>query len=155
MRFGLLRQRVERAEQRVALRLEEARAQRAHFGMVWRRNWSPVRIVVAGALSGFLVGRAEPLSRLGGMRVLQVLGTVSSLMASLRAAGAAEAAGGAAQEAAQEADAAAEATQETVAAQQAATGAAAREVRAPVRGVRDDPLRPPSPAEAATEMSER
>jgi len=146
MRFELLRQRVERAELRVAGCLDQAHAHRHRFGLVWRHSWSPARIVVAGLLSGFLVGRAEPLSRIGGMRWLQMLGTVSSLLTTLQAASAAE-------EAAQGADAAADAAD---AAQQAASGQpAAAPGATAARAEPAGPLHPPSPAEAATEMSER
>ncbi|KAF1686704.1 protein sip-5 [Pseudoxanthomonas broegbernensis] len=148
MRFELLRQRVERAEQRVAGRIDQAQTQRLALGQAWRRAWSPGRILIAGLLSGFLVGRAEPLSKVGGIRWLQMLGTVSSLLASLQAA-----------DAAQQADAAAADTASPQAGPAPApasddAGAATADTRAPA----SDPsghLRPPAPAEAATEISER
>ncbi|AKC87066.1 hypothetical protein [Pseudoxanthomonas suwonensis] len=147
MRFELLRQRVERAERRVAACGDRAEAHRHEFGQAWRRGWTPGRIVVAGLVSGFLVGRAEPLSKIGGSRWLQMLSTVSSMVASLRAAAASEEAGQSADVAAQEAAAA----NQNVA---AATGQAPAAATAPAAADLP-PARAPSPAEAATELSER
>ncbi|MBO9716654.1 MAG: protein sip-5 [Pseudoxanthomonas sp.] len=152
MRFELLRQRVARAERRVETCMDNAQAHRAEFGQAWRRGWTPGRIVVAGLLSGFLIGRAEPLSRVGGTRWLQMLGTVSSMLASLRAAAASVDANASADVAAQEAVA----TSENVA---AATG---QDTPAGVTGTPAPPApaeplqaRAPAPAEAATDVSER
>ncbi|UWX04205.1 hypothetical protein H1235_02410 [Pseudoxanthomonas sp. NC8] len=98
-------------------------------------------------------GVPQPLSRVGGTRWLQMLGTVSSMLASLRAASASVDATAAADVAAQEAAA----TSQTVA---AATG---QEVPVAPAGtaapsVAAEPLvqaRAPAPAEAATDVSER
>ena len=102
-----------------------------------------------------LVGRAEPLSKVGGARWVQMLGTVSTMLASLRAAAASEQAGESADEAAVQAASAnrnvAGATGQAAPAaaidpaDRARTGAVAAEATA----------RAPSPAEAATELSER
>ena len=151
MRFEQLRLRVEQAERQVAASSDRAEDSRHAFGEAWRRGWSPGRIVVAGLLSGFLVGRAEPLSKVGGARWLQMLGTVSTMLASLRAAAASEEAGEAADAAA---DVAAEAAVQTGApgpVPAAGTPPAATDA-APGDGQR---VRAPSPAEAATEISER
>ncbi|WP_372016469.1 protein sip-5 [Pseudoxanthomonas sp. 10H] len=152
MRFELLRQRVERAERRVESCMDRAQSHRYRFADAWRRGWSPGRIVVAGLLAGFLVGRAEPLSKVGGTRWLQMLGTVSSLLASLRAAAASEDATASADVAAQEAAAAnqnvADATgQPTVAAADVVPPSQAADRAARVHA--------PAPAEAATDLSER
>ena len=93
MRFEQLRLRVEQAERQVAASSDRAEDSRHAFGEAWRRGWSPGRIVVAGLVAGFLVGRAEPLSKVGGARGVQMLGTVSTMLASLRAAAASEQAG--------------------------------------------------------------
>jgi len=156
MRFELLRHRVERAERRVAACSDRAEAHRHEFVDAWRRGWTPGRIVVAGFLSGFLVGRAEPLSRVGGARWLQVLGTLSTMFASLRAATASEEAGEAADAAAQDA---AQADAEATAATHA-TGAPAMpdpqaQTRATAATAATATARQPAPAEAATELSER
>ena len=92
--------------------------------------WTPGRIVVAGLLSGFLVGRGQPLSRMDGARWLQMASTMSSMFAVLRAA---------AMDAATPAEADAEVAQ-----------AAPAQTASPAPG----PVQPP-PAEAATEVSER
>lgn len=154
MRFELLLQRVTRAEQRVAACSDRAESSRREFGEAWRRGWSPTRIVVAGFLSGFLIGRAEPLSKVGGARWLQMLGTVSSMVASLRAATASEEAGASADVAAAQAASAnqnvAEATGQAPPVPVDPSAARAR-AGAPDATV----VRAPSPAEAATEISER
>lgn len=155
MRFELLRQRVERAEKRVAACSDRAESSRRGFGEAWRAGWSPTRIVVAGFLSGFLIGRAEPLSKVGGARWLQMLGTVSGMVASLRAAAASEDAGASADVAAEQAASAnrnvAAATGQVppvpVDPAAAQAGADASDAATQVRA--------PSPAEAATEISER
>ena len=160
MRFEQLRDRVARAERRVSACNVRASAHRTEFREAWRRGWSPGRIVVAGLLSGFLVGRAEPLSKIGGSRWLQMLGTVSSMLASLKAASASEDAGQSADVAAVQAAAAnlnvAEATgqaPDAAADAVAASTLAASSGRVPVAGVQ--PARAPAPAEAATDLSER
>lgn len=151
MRFEMLRQRVQRAERRVDASLDRMELHRRQFGEAWRRGWTPGRIVIAGLLSGFLVGRAEPLSKVGGTRWLQMLGTVSTMLASLRAAAASEEAGESADVAAEQAASAnqnvAEATGQAPPVPPTATAPAAP----------PDPLRvrAPAPAEAATDVSER
>lgn len=150
MRFELLRQRVERAERRVESCMDRAQVHRQEFGQAWRRGWSPGRIVIAGLVSGFLVGRSEPLSRVGGTRWLQMLGTVSTMLASLQAAAASQEAGESADVAAQEAAAA----NQNVA---GASGQAPAAAVAPAVPAATDPsrVRAPAPAEAATDVSER
>lgn len=157
MRFELLRQRVDRAERRVESCMDRAQTQREALGSAWRRGWTPGRIVIAGLLSGFLVGRAEPLSRVGGTRWLQMLGTVSTMLASLRAAVASADASASADAAAQEA---ATANQDVAEATGQAPGVAtaapvSTTAATPAAGI--DPLgvRAPAPAEAATDVSER
>jgi hypothetical protein len=160
MRFEQLRLRVQRAELRVSSCTARASAHRHEFGEAWRRGWSPGRIVIAGLLSGFLVGRAEPLSKVGGTRWLQMLGTVSTMLASLKAASvsedAAQTADVAAGQAAVASQTAAEANAQVAAgtaqppypAPPAAPGATARTPATPAGQA-------PAPAEAATELSER
>lgn len=148
MRFELLRQRVERAETRVESCMDRAYSHRQVFRDAWRRGWTPGRIVVAGLLSGFLVGRAEPLSKVGGARWLQMLGTVSTMLASMRAAAASEDAGEAA-------DVAANVAVEA-AVQNGAPGPVSAAAAAPAAAGADaQRVRAPAPAEAATDVSER
>lgn len=70
----------------------------------WRDGWTPGRIIAAGMVSGFLVGRAEPLRALSGARALQMIGALSGLFASAKATVAA----GEAKQAANTAEAAAD-----------------------------------------------
>ena len=130
MRFEQLRQRVERAEHRVTDRVDHAQSSGQSLLQAWRQAWTPGRIVFAGLLSGFLVGRGQPLSRMDGARWLQMASTMSSMFAVLRAA---------AMDAATPAEADAEVAQ-----------AAPAQTASPAPGQ----VQPP-PAEAATEVSER
>ncbi|WP_028916712.1 hypothetical protein [Pseudoxanthomonas sp. J35] len=151
MRFELLRQRVERAERRVAACSDRAEASRGAFATAWKRGWTPSRIVIAGLVSGFLVGRAEPLSRVGAARWLQMAGTISSMLATLRAAAASEEAGAAADEAAQQAAS----VNQGVAAATGQEPAVPPEHAFEAQAATAAPVHAPSPAEAATELSER
>ena len=82
---------LEAHERRIAADLRQLKAS-------WRAGWTPARIVIAGLVSGFLLGRAEPLQAIakggGAMRLITLL---SGLFA-----------GGSAQVAASEAEHAAE-----------------------------------------------
>ena len=92
MNFEALRRRVERAETLVQDRAGETGQQVDSFKRAWREGWTPGRIIVAGLAGGFLAGRMEPSAKLTaslrgsltGARWLQMIGTVSSMLASLR-----------------------------------------------------------------------
>lgn len=153
MRFEQLRLRVARAEQRVETCMDRAQVHRRELGLAWRIGWTPARIVVAGLLSGFLIGRAEPLSKVGAARWLQMLGTASSLVASVRAAAASAQADAAASVAVEEAAVAQAAADESTGTPQRVAPAAT--TPHPVRPEPEPaPVRAPAPAEAATEVSE-
>ena len=78
---------LEAQERRVAADLRQLKAS-------WRAGWTPGRIVIAGLVSGFLLGRAEPLRAVAkGSNVMQLITMLSSLFA-----------GGSAQVAASEAE---------------------------------------------------
>lgn len=47
----------------------------------WRAAWTPGRILIAGALAGFLVGRAQPLRLAGSRDALQLLTALAGLFA--------------------------------------------------------------------------
>lgn len=134
MRFEHLLQRVQRAEQRVELRATHTHVQWHGLTQAWREGWTPARIVIAGLVSGFLVGRAEPLRSLTGARWMQMFSAVSSLLATAQAATAAE-----------QAEHAADAAQD------------AQEEPAVEQSFDEDEVvvTAPRPAEAATELSER
>jgi hypothetical protein len=144
MRFEQLKQRVTRREQLLEGRLQQTRDQWQTLTTTWRESWTPLRIVVAGLISGFVVGRSDPVQTLGklgalggsGTKILQLVATLSGLFASVQASSAADQA----EHAADKADVAADA------AVQAPHIAAAPPEQVVVA---------PRPAEAATELSER
>lgn len=151
MKFGALQRRVKRCEQVVAVRMAETQDNWGVLSQVWRRGWSPLRIVVVGLAGGFVAGKLEVPGKVNGARWLQMIGSVSNLMASGQAAFAAAMAAHAADtadEAAETADAAADTAADTAAGQ-----AAPRPAPAAPRAA--DELRVPQPAEAATDVSER
>ena len=142
MRFEQLQQRVARAEKRVELRSAQSSLYWTILKQSWKEGWTPARIVIAGVVSGFLVGRAEPLRALTGARWMQMFTAVSSFLATAQAATAAETA-----------EQAADTAQDV---QQQAEGVADEE---PLVDEAFDEDRivvtAPRPAEAATELSER
>lgn len=107
----------------------------AHWGQLkstWRDSWTPGRILVAGLVSGFVVGRAEPLrtaAKSGGL--MQAISMVSSLFA-----------GGGAAAAADQAQRAAAATQQAAAAVDDSEEATVARAEATVQAVRStaDPI---------------
>ena len=110
MSFDALIEKVHQAEQ--ALEASERRTSEdwQRFKLAWRDSWTPGRIVVAGLVAGFAVGRARPLRAASGGGVLQMITALSGLMASGSAQVAAEhadVAAGAAGEAANAAETAA------------------------------------------------
>ena len=143
MRFEKLLQHVQRAEQRVELRATHAHTQWSTLKQAWREGWTPGRILIAGVVSGFLVGRAEPLRTLTGARWMQMFSAVSSLLATAQAAAAAE-----------QAEQAADTAQDV---QDQAEGMAEAEEPLVDEAFEDDDIvvTAPRPAEAATELSER
>ena len=135
MRFEKLLQHVQRAEHRVESRALRAESQWAALKQAWRDGWTPGRIVIAGVVSGFLVGRAEPLRTLTGARWMQMFTAVSSFLATAQAAAAADTAQDA---------------------QQQAAGLADDEPMVDEAFDEDEiVVTAPRPAEAATELSER
>jgi hypothetical protein len=169
MNYEQLKRRVERAEFLVDARTRQTHAAWDALRLHWREAWTPPRIIVAGLVTGFLSGRSQPqraakqLQAVAGPKTLQlvtsILGTASSLQAAL-AAFTARGAARTADEAAETADDAAQAAASgaSVAAGAAAQAdAAAGQVPPSERRRQPDPAweRAPSPAEAATDMSER
>lgn len=147
MRFEQLQQHVARAERRVELRSAQSSLYWTILKDSWREGWTPGRIVIAGVVSGFLVGRAEPLRALTGARWMQMFTAVSSFLATAQAATAAETAEQAAD------------TAQDVQQQAQADGAVVEEEDEPMVDEAFDEDRvvatAPRPAEAATELSER
>ena len=172
MNFEQLKVRVERSERLVEGRLEQTRAHATALKTTWRDSWTPSRIVIAGLVSGFLVGRSRPtralrrIGKLGGPHWIQLIGTLSGLFASLQSTFAAATAQDAAETAGDTAvrvDAAVSdpgtGLPADAAAPPAATAVTAEPEAVPPadRRRRPDPVwdAPPRPAEAATELSER
>ena len=178
MNFKQLQRRVERGETLVEGRLQQTRECQGRMTREWREAWTPLRIVVAGLASGLIMGRAEPekalkqLGKLGSPRTLQLVSSMAGLVGSVQAAIAAITAQSAAETADEAAGTAAEARAETSAdtatatpAQQAPVGNTAAGDAPPgaaEAAPRPDRRQPephwdsqPSPAEAATELSER
>lgn len=104
MKFGTLRQRVERAELLVDGRAQETRLHWSQLRQTWRAGWSPLRIVTVGFGLGFVTGRNEPQAALGSIagklggipKILQMISTISALFTAQRAQEACEQAEGAA-----------------------------------------------------------
>ena len=145
MRFEQLQQHVARAEKRVELRSAQSSLYWTILKSSWREGWTPARIVIAGVVSGFLVGRAEPLRSLTGARWMQMFTAVSSFLATAQAAAAAEQAGEAAD------------TAQDVQQQADADGMQADDEPLVDEAFDEDEIvvTAPRPAEAATELSER
>ncbi len=131
--FEQLIRKVQQAEDVLEARERRVVASYRHLRNSWREGWTPLRIVAAGLVSGFLVGRAEPLAAVGGARWLQMVGAVSSLFASAQASFAAE-----------QAEDAADSAEEATTAEVAPTRTGEAGETSPVQ---------PRPAEAATELS--
>lgn len=104
MGFDALIQKVKQAEDALEAQERQVAADWRQLQGSWRGLWTPGRIVLAGLVSGFLVGRAEPLKRAAGGGALQLISALSGLFA-----------GGSAQAAAGAADDAADTAQQTAA----------------------------------------
>lgn len=142
MNFDALQRRVRRAEAVVQVRSEETTRQWGALNSVWRSAWTPGRIVIAGLAGGFLAGKLEPGGAFSGARWLQMIGSVSGLVASAQASVASFAAAAAGMAAEAAGDAAEGAEQ------------AAEAAQAPARDTAAANPMPPRAAEAATELSE-
>ena len=164
MKLEALKRRVARSEQLLAGRIQQSADQRVRLGEQWRQAWTPGRIIVIGLIGGFLIARARPMRTLGAVsatRWVQLATSVSGLVAALQAAWAAQVAGSAAQDAEGAADVAtavaADAADASGVAIDVPVTEAAERAAVSDRRRRPDPQwdRAPSPAEAATEVSER
>lgn len=168
MNYEQLRRRVERAEFLVDARTRQTHAAWDALRLHWREAWTPPRILVAGLVTGFLSGRSQPqraarqLRAVAGPKTLQLVTSILGTASSLQAALAAFTAKGAAQTADQAAETADDAAQAAASGATVAAGAAARAdgvagaVPPSERRRRRDPAwdQAPSPAEAATDVSE-
>ena len=175
MSFQHLKRRVERGEALVEGRALQAGASHERLQRAWRQAWTPLRIVVAGLGAGFITGRVKPekaigsIGKVAGPNAVRLLTSVVGLVGSLQAAfvamtakDAAETADDAAQNAEQSAERTAERTGNQTGGQTGApdtaepAGPAAAAAGAEPSRRRDESWdSQPSPAEAATEISER
>lgn len=173
MSFKHLKRRVERGEALVEGRARQAGECQARLQREWRQAWTPLRIVVAGLGTGFIAGRVQPeqaigrIGKLAGPGTMQLLTSAVGLVGSLQAAFAAMTAKGAAETADEAAESAGQAAGQANAgatgqADADAPGAAAPAGPEPATAGTEPPRRrdeswdsQPSPAEAATELSER
>lgn len=90
MSFNALIDKVKQAEGALEACERQGAADWRQFKSTWRSAWTPGRTVVAGLVSGFLVGRAQPLKHVDGASALRLFSAVSSLFAINRAEDAAD-----------------------------------------------------------------
>lgn len=100
MRFEALIAKVQQAEEALEASERSTVLQWRQLKRQWVSSWTPARIVVAGLVSGFMVGRAKPLRVASGGGVLQMITALSGLFAGSSAQAAATEAGHAADSAA-------------------------------------------------------
>jgi hypothetical protein len=125
MGFKQLLTKVQQAEAALETRERRVSAEWQHLKTTWRAAWTPGRLIIAGLVSGFLVGRAQPLRAVARSgQWMQLVTMLSGLFA-----------GGSAQVAAEHAEEAkdtAETVAEAVAPEAAATPATTQAAAAPV-----------------------
>lgn len=100
--FDALIDKVRQAETALEAKERQTVAEYHRTRNAWRAMWTPGRIVLAGLVSGFVVGRSEPFKRAAGGGTLQLISALGSLFAG----GSAQAAAGEAEQAADAAEAA-------------------------------------------------
>jgi hypothetical protein len=104
--FEALVEKVRQAETTLEAKERQASADWRQLKSSWRASWTPGRIVIAGLVSGFAVGKLEPAKKVAsGGGALQLLSALAGLFA-----------GGSAQAAAGQAEAAADNAQQTASA---------------------------------------
>lgn len=90
MSFDKLIAKVQQAENALEAQERHVAADFRQLKSSWRSAWTPGRIVIAGLVSGFLVGRAEPLrSAASGGSLVRIVSLVSGLFATTTAQAAA------------------------------------------------------------------
>ena len=98
MSFDKLIAKVKQAEDALEAQERRVAADVRQLKASWRAGWTPARIVIAGLVGGFAIGRAEPLRAVAkGGNAMQLITMLSGLFA-----------GGSAQAATSEAEHAAE-----------------------------------------------
>lgn len=91
MSFDKLLRKVEQAEDALEARERQVSADMRQFKRSWRLTWTPGRIVIAGLVSGFAFGRAEPLRTVAKSgNAMQIVSMLSTLFAGTSAKAASE-----------------------------------------------------------------
>ena len=81
MSFDALIAKVGQAERALEAQERRVAADVRQLKSNWREAWTPGRIILAGAISGFLVGRARPLRMVDGGNALQLVSALAGLFA--------------------------------------------------------------------------
>ena len=82
MSFEQLIEKVTQAEDALEAHERRFAADVRQLKSSWRAGWTPGRIVIAGVVSGFLIGRAEPLKAVAkGSGAMQMITMLSGLFA--------------------------------------------------------------------------
>ena len=81
--FKQLMQKVEQAEATLEARERLVAADWRQLKASWKDGWTPGRIVLAGVVAGFIVGRVEPVKAVAqGGTIMQMITALSGLVAS-------------------------------------------------------------------------
>ena len=88
--FDALIEKVRQAEDALEAKERQTGADWRQTKSSWRAMWTPGRIVVAGLVSGYIVGRAEPFKRAAGGGTLQLISALGTLFAGDKAKQAAD-----------------------------------------------------------------
>lgn len=81
MSFDALLAKVQQAERALDVDARRTTASFRQLKSSWREAWTPGRILIAGVVSGFLVGRARPLRLAGNAGAMQLLSMLAGLFA--------------------------------------------------------------------------
>ncbi|UHQ20224.1 hypothetical protein LVB87_03410 [Lysobacter sp. KIS68-7] len=97
MGFSALIEKVRQAESALEAKERQTLADFRQLKSSWRASWTPGRIVVAGLVSGFILGKLEPEKKVAsGSGALQLVSALAGLFAGTGAQAAAGEAGQAA-----------------------------------------------------------
>ena len=84
--FRQLIQKVDQAEAALEARERQVAADWRQLKSSWKAGWTPGRIVLAGLVSGFVIGRVEPARGLAkGSTIMQMITALSGMFASATA----------------------------------------------------------------------
>ena len=84
--FRQLIQKVEQAEAALEARERQVAADWRQLRASWKAGWTPGRIVIAGLVSGFVIGRVEPTKAVAkGSTIMPMISALSGRFASATA----------------------------------------------------------------------